>query len=172
MWKGLRKWWIASDALFIQVSFLCSSWSFGSFLWYFLQISVVWKGLSENKIIFCTQQIPLRLQNEDTKRRKRKINANHLNIINKWRRWEIRCYREVPLVSLDSLGLHCGVQAVCCSSWVLLSGCSLLTSLVEAHGHSCPTACGIVVPWPGVKPPSPELEGKFLTTGPPAKSQD
>ena len=48
--------------------------------------------------------------------------------------------------SLAALGLHCGVQAVGCSSWVLLSGCNLLTSLVEAHGHSCPIACGIVVP--------------------------
>ena len=30
--------------------------------------------------------------------------------------------------------------------------------------------CGILVPWPGIKPTSPALEGRFLTTGPPGKS--
>ena len=37
-------------------------------------------------------------------------------------------------------------------------------------GLSCPTACGILVPQPGIEPSSPELEGGFLTTGPPGKS--
>ena len=31
-------------------------------------------------------------------------------------------------------------------------------------------ACGILVPQPGIKPASPALEGRFLTTGPPEKS--
>ena len=35
----------------------------------------------------------------------------------------------------------------------------------------CFTACGISVPWPGIKPSSLALEGRFLTTGPPGKSQ-
>ena len=30
-------------------------------------------------------------------------------------------------------------------------------------------ACGILVPWPGIKPVSPALEGKVLTTGPQGK---
>ena len=30
-------------------------------------------------------------------------------------------------------------------------------------------ACGILAPWPGIKP-APALEGKVLTTGPPGKS--
>ena len=30
---------------------------------------------------------------------------------------------------------------------------------------SCPVVCGIFVPWPGIKPSSPALEGGFLTTG-------
>ena len=34
---------------------------------------------------------------------------------------------------------------------------------------SCPRACGILGPWPGIKPTSPALEGIFLTTGPPGK---
>ena len=52
---------------------------------------------------------------------------------------------------------HCGAQA----------------SLAVAHGLCCPTACGILVPWPGIKPVSMSrvLEGRFLTTGPPGKSQ-
>ena len=43
-------------------------------------------------------------------------------------------------------------------------------SLVAAHRLSCPTVCGILVPWPGIEPTSPALEGRFLTTGPPGKS--
>ena len=37
------------------------------------------------------------------------------------------------------------------------------------HGLSCPTACGILVPWPGIEPKFPALEGRFLTSGPPGK---
>ena len=33
-----------------------------------------------------------------------------------------------------------------------------------------PEACGILVPWPGIKHSLPALEGKVLTTGPPGKS--
>ena len=43
-----------------------------------------------------------------------------------------------------------------------LSGC--------AHGLSCPMACGILVPGPGMELASPALQGGFLTTGPPGKS--
>ena len=32
------------------------------------------------------------------------------------------------------------------------------------------SACGILLPWPGIKLASPALEGTFLTTGPPGKS--
>ena len=35
---------------------------------------------------------------------------------------------------------------------------------------SCLTACGILVPQPGIQPACPALEGGFLTTGPPGKS--
>ena len=43
-------------------------------------------------------------------------------------------------------------------------------SLVEVSGLSCPAACGILVPRPGMEPASPALEGRFLTTEPPGKS--
>ena len=45
-------------------------------------------------------------------------------------------------------------------------------SLVVARGRSCPVACVILVPQPGIEPTSPALEGGFLTTGPPGKSRN
>ena len=35
-------------------------------------------------------------------------------------------------------------------------------SLVVVHGLSCSTACGILVPQPGIEPVSPALQGRFL----------
>ncbi|XP_043330359.1 phosphoinositide 3-kinase regulatory subunit 6 isoform X3 [Cervus canadensis] len=42
--------------------------------------------------------------------------------------------------------------------------------LVVAHGLSSSSACGILVPQPGIEPMSSALQGGFLTTGPPEKS--
>ena len=44
-------------------------------------------------------------------------------------------------------------------------------SIAAAYALSCPALCGILVPWAGIVPISPALEGKFLTSGPPRKSQ-
>ena len=52
-------------------------------------------------------------------------------------------------------------------SFVLALG---LSSLV--HKLNCSKACRILVPGPGIKPASPALRGRFLTTGLPGKSQD
>ena len=57
----------------------------------------------------------------------------------------------------------------------LLSSCSVRAPepsglVAAARRLSCPVACGILVPWPGIKPVSPALEGRFLTTGPRGKS--
>ena len=38
-----------------------------------------------------------------------------------------------------------------------------------ARRLSCPAACGILVPRPGIEPASPALKGGFFTTGPPGK---
>ena len=38
------------------------------------------------------------------------------------------------------------------------------------HGLSCAKSCGVLVPRPGIESPSPALEGRFLTSGPPEKS--
>ena len=45
-------------------------------------------------------------------------------------------------------------------------------SLVTVHWLSYSSPCGTLVPWPGIKPVFPALQGTFLTTGPAGKSQD
>lgn len=47
------------------------------------------------------------------------------------------------------------------------SSFSARASLDAARGFSCPKACGILVPQPGIKPMAPALEGGLLNTGPP-----
>ena len=55
-----------------------------------------------------------------------------------------------------------------------LCGCDSQTLQLWLAGmwHNLPVASGILVPWPGIEPTSPALEGEFLTTGPPGKSQE
>ena len=45
-----------------------------------------------------------------------------------------------------------------------------MDSLVGVLGLSSSAACGLLVPQPRIKPISPALQGRFLTTGPPGKS--
>ena len=47
---------------------------------------------------------------------------------------------------------------------------TLGTLQVHYSGPAAPTACRVLVPWPGIGPVSLELQRGFLTTGPPAKS--
>ena len=54
-------------------------------------------------------------------------------------------------------------RGLCCGTPTLLLWCGGS----RACGLSCPMACGILVPQPGIEPVSPALEGGFLTTGPP-----
>ena len=61
----------------------------------------------------------------------------------------------------------CGVRASLGVAW----GPAHTSSVVVALGLSCFAACGMLVPQPGIKPESPALECRFLTTGPPGKSQ-
>ena len=42
--------------------------------------------------------------------------------------------------------------------------------LIVIHKLSCPAACWILVPWPGIEPVSLALQGRFLTTRPPGRS--
>ena len=43
-------------------------------------------------------------------------------------------------------------------------------SIVTSQGLTCSAAGGVLVPWLGIEPVSPALQGGFLTTGPPGKS--
>ena len=52
-----------------------------------------------------------------------------------------------------------------------LSGCGARSSVVGVHRLSDSVAGGILVSQPGVKPASPALQDRFLTTGPPEMSQ-
>ena len=70
----------------------------------------------------------------------------------------------------------CGAQAPGCMGSVVC-GTRVLSlrrtsSVAVVRGLSCPTACRILVPRPGMEPTSPALEGGFFTTGPPGKSPD
>ena len=70
---------------------------------------------------------------------------------------------------------HCGRRALCCGTWASLVAARGLHSSCGVwaleHVDSVVAACGILVPRPGIEPASPALEGGFLTTGPPGKSQ-
>jgi len=44
--------------------------------------------------------------------------------------------------------------------------------VVGAHRLNCIMSCGILVLQPETEPVSPALEGGFLTTGPPGRSQE
>ena len=50
-----------------------------------------------------------------------------------------------------------------------MAGRIFTVSSVVVGGLSCPTACGVLVPGPGLEPTSPALEGRFPTTGLPGK---
>ena len=55
-----------------------------------------------------------------------------------------------------------------CGTWTLPS--STQVSLIAAHRLSCPMACAILVPQPGIELTSPGLQGRLFATGPPGKS--
>ena len=97
-----------------------------------------------------------------------------------WGMWDISLWHAGSLLRCTGFSLvvacgfslsSCGVQApghvgsVVCGTQALLLRCASL--VVVAHRLSCPVACWILVPWPGIEASSPALEGGFFTTGPP-----
>ena len=76
----------------------------------------------------------------------------------------------VRVFSLSS----CGMRAPGCVGFIVCGTRALslrrTSSIVVVCGLSCPTACRILVPPPGIEPTFPALEGGFFTTGPPGKS--
>ena len=69
----------------------------------------------------------------------------------------------ILFIYLGCAGSMLQTQALCCA---------VQTSLVVAQGLSCPMACGILVPQPGIEPLSPAWDGGFFMSGPPGKSQE
>ena len=62
----------------------------------------------------------------------------------------------------------CGLRA---ALWLRHAGSRVHAGSAAAkRGLSCPMACGILVPQPGIKPTFSAVEGGYLTTGPPGKS--
>ena len=61
-------------------------------------------------------------------------------------------------------------RTFCCSAWIAQLWC--MGSVAVAHRLSWTTARGILVPGLGVEPSSSSFQGRFLTAGPPGKSQD
>ena len=100
--------------------------------------------------------------------------GNSLNVLYKTK--EVSLYSQFAdsffflVLLILFIWLHWVLVAACgffhCSAWASLQ---LWCAGSRAHGLSCPTACGILVPPPGIKPMSPALEGGFLTTGLPGK---
>ena len=68
-----------------------------------------------------------------------------------WSTRDLRCIRQ-------------DLSLPCMGSLVVADG----FSSCGTHGLSFST-CGILIPWPGIIPTSPALQGEFLTTGPPQK---
>ena len=59
----------------------------------------------------------------------------------------------------------------CVDSLVVAHGPQIVqASVATEHELSFSELYGVLVPLPGIKPESPALQGKFLTTGPPGKS--
>ena len=82
--------------------------------------------------------------------------------------WDLLLWHGLFFVSCPgfSLVVVCGFSLSSCGA----QAPGRVGSVVVAHRLSCPGACGILVPRPGIEPASPALEGGFFTTGPPGKS--
>ena len=62
--------------------------------------------------------------------------------------------------------------AVLSGLFVVLERCPQKSSSIVAEFRVHCSMWGVLVPRPGIEPMSPALEGRFLTTGPPGKSQE
>ena len=73
-------------------------------------------------------------------------------------------------IYLALLDFSCGIQDLCCIMQDLFLWC--MGSVVVVYRLRYPRACGILVPWPGIKPTSSALQDRLLTTGSPRKSSN
>ena len=91
--------------------------------------------------------------------------------------WHVGSFVAVyGILCCSAQALRCGARASLVVAHGLQSTWALQLrnagSVVVARRLSCPAACVILVPQPGIKPESPALEVRvtLLTTGPPGKS--
>ena len=72
------------------------------------------------------------------------------------------------------LSIYLAELGLSCSTWDLYSShsvfCCKVSVVVGPNRLSCPVACGILLPQPGIEPTSSASQDRFLTTGPPGKS--
>ena len=106
------------------------------------------------------------------RREHRASTFTYLFVISVWVCWVFTAALWISLVSLNGAALelwrmHFSLQ------WLLLLPAhvvGLAGLVVVAHGLSCPDALWHL-PRPGIKPMSPALAGRFLTTGPAEEAQ-
>ena len=103
----------------------------------------------------------------------------------RWGMWDLSLWRTgSSLQCTDSLSRCTGFSLVAACGFFLFSSCGAqapgrvgsvvcstqalysrhVSSAVVASGLSCPTACGILLPGPGIEPVPPALQGEFFTT--------
>ena len=90
-----------------------------------------------------------------------------------WLCWVFVVVSELSLLAARrSYSLSCGAQASHCGGLFYWGAQALghMGLLVAACRQSCCMTCTILVPWPGIEPAFPALQGGFLSTGPPWKS--
>ena len=81
-------------------------------------------------------------------------------------------YRWRLFIYLAALGLSCSMQDLllwCTDCLVVAHRLQSTGSVIAAHGLSCSESSGLLVPQSGFIPTSPEIQGRFLTTGSPGK---
>ena len=71
-------------------------------------------------------------------------------------------FKKYLVVYLAASGINCGMRDRRC---IIGSFLSVQRTLELCCIGSVVTACGILVPWPGIKPACPALQGRLLTTG-------
>ena len=76
-----------------------------------------------------------------------------------WLWWAFIPVHRLSLVTVSGGYSSCGVRASYCTcfSCCRTQALELSGSVVVVHGLSCPSMCGILVPWPGIEPTSPAL---------------
>ena len=80
---------------------------------------------------------------------------------------EASIYFQYIFIYLAGSGLSCSMWLSCgifhCGAWAQQLQCRASGSVVCEL--NCSVACGILVPWPGIEPVSPALQGVSSTTG-------